>query len=263
MKRFGFILILFVFGCNSSKKLSNTPTTKDFVINGKIFTSVYQQQAAEYGALCLQAYNIAKWQVDNFIHKEKPPAIITDIDETLLDNSAYEVHQTLAGKDFELPSWYEWTSKSQADTNPGSLSFFQYASSRGIQIFYITNREERERTGTLINLQKFHFPDANNDHLIVRQSTSSKEARRQLISGKFDVVLYLGDNLSDFSSLFDSKSVEERRMNTDKMSQQFGNRFIILPNTVYGDWESSMYKYNYKLSANQIDSIIRSILKRY
>lgn len=232
-------------------------------INGKLFATIFQQKAAEYRALCLQAYNIARLRLDQYTPEtNKPKAIITDIDETILDNSAYEAHQTLQGKDYDAASWYEWTDKSAADTLPGAASFLQYAASKGVEIFYITNREERERASTIKNLKRFGLPDADDAHFIPRQNTSSKETRRTGIAATHEIVMLLGDNLADFSDLFDKKNMDERLQNTNISSKDFGNRFIVLPNPVYGDWESSLFKFR-KLTQQQKDSVIRAEVKGY
>ena len=268
MKKIFIAVMVLMLACNTSRHLQNpynAPSPQNIAITGKLFTSLYQQQAAEYRALCFQAYNIAHVRVDESLKSpaQKPKAIVTDIDETLLDNSAYELHQTLQNKDYEAPSWYDWTSRSAADTVPGGLSFLQYAASKGIEVFYVTNREERERAGTLLNLQKFHFPNADNAHLLVKQTTSSKEARRQEVASTHEIILLLGDNLADFSYLFDRKTTDERLKNTNLTAEEFGKKFIILPNPVYGDWESSMYKYNYTLTNPQKDSLIKTYPKSY
>ena len=76
------------------------------------------QSAAEYHALCLQAYNIARMRLDEALKQtsSKPKAIITDLDETALDNSAEEVHHDLEGKGFDPTEWAEWTAMAKADT---------------------------------------------------------------------------------------------------------------------------------------------------
>ncbi|MEO7293708.1 MAG: 5'-nucleotidase, lipoprotein e(P4) family, partial [Ginsengibacter sp.] len=221
--------------------------------------------AAEYRALCLQAFNIAKLRVDESLQIDaiKPRAIITDIDETILDNSAYEVHQTLRGKDYDAASWYQWTAMSKADTVPGAPTFLKYAASKGITIFYITNRDEKERAGTLLNLQKFNLPNSDNAHLILRQGVSSKEARRLQVATANDVILLMGDNLADFTSAFDKKTPDEREKNANTLADAFGKKFIVIPNPVYGDWESSVYKYSNTLTPAQKDSVIKSLLKGF
>ena len=165
--------------------------------------------------------------------------------------------------EYESPSWYEWTDKAAADTMPGAVAFLKYAASKNIEIFYITNREQRERATTLKNLQYFDLPNADESHLLTKQSASSKEGRRQQVMKNYEVLILMGDNLADFSSLFDKKTEEERKSSTDIFSGEFGKKFIVFPNVNYGDWESSLYKYNYKLTQMQKDSIIRSVLKGY
>ena len=266
MKYFSLIAFLFFFACSSTRPVTATQhiLPMNTSLNGKLFSSFFHQRAAEYRALCLQGYNIARMRIDNFSAlTAKPKAIITDIDETILDNSPYAVHQAYSGKEYDSPSWYEWTDKAAADTMPGASSMLKYAASKNIEIFYITNREERERSGTLKNLQRFNLPNADEAHLLTRQSASSKEVRRQQVMKNYEVLLLMGDNLADFSNLFDKKTEEERRMNTDLSAAEFGKKFIVFPNANYGDWESSLYKYNYKLTQVQKDSVIRSVLKGY
>ena len=106
MKKIFFVLVLFTASCTVAPRInvSNTNAgSSNLVTDGKIYTTAYQQRAAEYRALCYQAFNIAHQRVDEIVltQTEKPKAIITDIDETVLDNSAYEAHQTLQGKGYE------------------------------------------------------------------------------------------------------------------------------------------------------------------
>jgi 5'-nucleotidase (lipoprotein e(P4) family) len=245
--------------CVAQQNTSNT------VADGKIFTSIYQQKAAEYKALCFQAYNIAQLRLSQATQKKstKKRCVITDIDETVLDNSPSSVHQALQGKDYEPTAWKEWTSLAKADTLAGALTFFNYAKSKGVEVFYITNRDEKERTSTLKNLKQYGFPYADSTHLILKQTTSSKEDRRKAVAEKYDIVLLLGDNLGDFSALFDKKTMDERTKNVQQNATEFGKRFIVLPNPNYGDWENSLYQYNYKLTPTQKDSVIKSNLKSY
>ena len=78
----------------------------------------------------------------------------------------------------------------------------------------------------------------------------------------YQVLLLLGDNLGDFSDLFDKKTEAERTKNTNINSTEFGSRFIVLPNPGYGDWESSFFNYNH-FTGTQKDSIIRKTLKNF
>lgn len=263
---FCFLTSTVLFACTSSKRstVSSTTQSSNLVTNGKLFAAAYMQRSAEFHALCLQAYNIATLRFNESLQlaSAKPKAIITDIDETILDNSADEVHHDLQGKGFDPQEWVQWTAMAAADTVPGALSFLKYAASKNVEIFYITNRDEKDREGTLKNLQKFNFPNADNAHLIVRQNVSSKEARRQQVMSDHDVILLLGDNLADFSSLWDNKTVAQRLENVQQQAALFGSRFIIIPNPVYGDWENALYQYK-RLTPPQQDSAIKSWLKNY
>jgi 5'-nucleotidase (lipoprotein e(P4) family) len=149
---------LLVFGACASKKVTTTTATStaaaasvangntSITNDGKIWASLWQQRAAEYRALCFQAYNIAKQRVDEGVKKvsTKPLAIVTDIDETLLDNSPYDAAQGLKNADYSDKTWKQWTDKALADTVPGAPAFFKYAASKGITIYYITNRNEND-----------------------------------------------------------------------------------------------------------------------
>jgi 5'-nucleotidase (lipoprotein e(P4) family) len=269
MKYTAIFAITFLFACTSPKKSGQSVISEQpgqLVSGGKLWSSLFEQRAAEYKALCIQAYNIARLRVDEAIQQNssgKPLAIITDIDETFLDNSPSSVHQALKGKDFEQQAWYEWTSRGSADTLPGALAFFNYAASRHITVFYITNRDEKDKAGTLSNLLKYQFPFSDNDHLIVRQTESSKEERRQKVMSNYQVVLLLGDNLADFSSLFDKKTEAERAYNVNQVANEFGKRFIVLPNANYGGWEDAIFENKRTWTLAQKDSIIKSKLTGY
>ena len=263
MRKLFYVSVFFLVACSTKQVATNQIVTDGTITgNGKLFATLFQQRAAEYRALCFQAYNIARYRVDEYkAQTSKPKAIVTDIDETLLDNSKYEAGRALQGKEYDQQSWYEWTSMGIADTMPGAVTFLKYAASKGISIFYVTNRDQKERAGTMKNLQRYNLPNADEAHLITRQNVSSKETRRQSINSTHEIMLFLGDNLADFSALFDKKSADERLRNTNFSASDFGSRFIVLPIPVYGDWETSLYNYNYKLSRIQKDSIIRKEVK--
>lgn len=238
---------------------------EDISLNGKVYSALWQQNAAEFRALCYQAYNIATEIVKEKSSMEhfRPIAIVTDIDETFLDNSPYAVTQALKGKEFDQQSWLDWTSKGEAVAFPGSVEFFNYAASRDVAVFYISNRNENDRPGTIKNLKNLGFPFADDDHVLLMKDTSNKEERRKQVLDQYEIFLLLGDNLSDFSEIFYHKSQAERNRLTDEHAAEFGKRFIVLPNSGYGDWESFMPGYNSKLSPAQKDSVILKNVKGY
>ena len=196
MKKFSFLLPLCVLIACHTAKLPRKNAIAPVSVPGKMYAAFFQQQAAEYRALCYQAFNMARYKVDEAKRGAKPLAIVTDVDETILDNSPYAVHQTLRGTDHTQPEWEAWTAMAKCDTLPGSYSFLKYAASKGIEIFYLTNRTEAEKEGTLKNLRLFNFPNADEKHLLLKKVTS-KEARRNEVAKTHEILLLMGDNLSE------------------------------------------------------------------
>lgn len=189
--------------------------------------------------------------------------MVTDIDETILDNSPYQAHSSLNNQKYSDSSWIVWTKRIASDIVPAGLSFFQYAKSRGVSVFYITNRLEEERSQTLKELQRWGFPDADNEHLILKTAGSGKGPRRDIVSANYNIIMLFGDNLSDFSSVFDKKSLAERDQQARGNASLYGSKFIVLPNLMYGDWESALYEYRYKLSTKDKEQTIIKHLNTY
>ncbi|MFB6455127.1 5'-nucleotidase, lipoprotein e(P4) family [Chitinophaga sp. Hz27] len=262
----GVLLLAGMAACKSVQPAA-TPVAQStkLIPHGAGWAALWQQQSGEYKALCLQAYQLAALRLDQYLAQKgaKPLAVVTDIDETVLDNSPYSVHQALNDRGYDEKSWSEWTAKAAADTVPGAPNFFKYAASKGVQVFYITNRSESERAATLKNLQRYNFPFADDQHLMLKTTTSGKEGRRQQVLQQFDIVMLFGDNLSDFSNIFDKKPYQERNAAALKSAPEYGSRFIVLPNPMYGDWEGAIYNFQYKLTDHQKDSIMQSVLKNY
>lgn len=230
---------------------------------GPAWGALWQQRSAEYKALAYQSYNLARLRLDQLLNKPggKPRAIVTDIDETVLDNSPYFVNQAEKGSVYADSTWVKWTAEMRCDTLPGAGQFLKYAQSRGVTIFYITNRFQRERLATLANLQKFDLPNADTAHLFLLKSiNSSKESRRQTIMKDFEVLLLLGDNLGDFSSLFDDLTDFQRNGAVHRNKSLFGERFIVFPNAMYGKWEDIFYP-KMPISVNSKNKLLSNALR--
>lgn len=258
------LLIGFILMGTVCQAQSNPQQALSIANGGKTWASLYQQRAAEYKALCFQAYNIARLRLDEALKAregKKPLAVVTDIDETLLDNSPYDAMRAINNQEFDLKAWKVWTAQGIADTVPGAPSFFKYAASKGVTVFYITNRDEDEREGTTKNLKRYGLPYADQQHIILRSSTSSKEERRQAVLKNYHIVLFCGDNLPDFDSAYDNKPAQEsRNAATEKLKRYFGNQYIVIPNPAYGDFENAIFS-NQKLTPAQKDSVIRTLIK--
>jgi len=231
----------------------------------KILPVLWQQTAAEYRALCYQAFNFATLRLYQALMKKsaKRLAIITDLDETIIDNSYIYGNLIPQGKEFSAAEWKNWTSQSAATAVPGAIKFLQLAKQKRVAIFYISNRDTSELFSTVSNLKKLDLPDADTSHMLFLSNTSSKETRRQQIMKRYNVVMLLGDNLNDFMQVFERIPIDERNAEVDKLTSQWGRKFIVLPNATYGEWENAIYDYDRKLSAEQKNLKRKEKLKGY
>ncbi len=215
---------------------------------------LFMQKAAEFRALAYQAFNLGRWQLDADFDKKnikKLPkaerkmtrAVVVDVDETVLDNSPHQAELIKNRMPFTNTVWTAWVNRRQAKPIPGAVEFLKYAHSNGVRVFYVSNRNEAEKQGTIDNLKAVGFPDVSDETVLVRTTESGKEPRRQSIVVKHRIVLLMGDNLNDFSNVFERKSVGDRFSEVDRVKDLWGKRFIVLPNAMYGDWESAIYEY--------------------
>ena len=256
-----YIIISFIafLSCNQIKKERNN----DYKLQAQVWT----QNSAEYRALCYQAFNAAKMNLDAifFFEKkyDKPLAIIADVDETVLDNSPYDGKLILNNTSYNRESWVEWGNLEIAKAIPGSLDFLKYASEKNIEIFYISNRYSEQLESTVNNLKKLGFPDAKKSNVLLRNDGRSKSERRKSVFKNYEVIMLLGDNLSDFNDEFEEKLSTERTKYTDNLSSEFGTKLIVLPNPNYGDWESNGIFEGKSLSDEQKESIRKSKIKSY
>ncbi|CAI8163901.1 MAG: Lipoprotein E [Bacteroidota bacterium] len=257
---FFVLTMLFVISCEEETTIQQNQAYNTNAI-------LWQQHAAEYRALAHQAFNIAKVQIDNLAGLQasiKPWAVIADIDETVLDNTPYNAKMALLGKEFDKASWFDWGLQKKAKAVPGALTFFNYAAEKGIKIFYISNRYEGQKQETIENLKKLGFPNADAEHVLLKASTSGKEPRRMEVKSTHQIALLLGDNLSDFSEVFDDRAEGMAHENVEKMRLLFGSKFIVFPNAIYGHWETKeIFDGNYDWTPVQKDSIRRAKLIAY
>ena len=236
------ILITALFlGC-TSKKNEKKDKSHLIAIN-------YMQTSAEVKALYYQAFNLAKLKLDtDLINSELSPnrAIVVDVDETVLVTIPYNATNFRDSRDYPK-GWSEWVNEATGKAVNGSLAFLQYAEAKGVEIFYITNRRDNLLDSTYKNLKALRFP-VKKEHLFMKKDNSNKELRRQKVLKDYRVVLYIGDNLVDFPGAFDkefTRDIKGREAQVKKNKEKFGDKWIILPNSVYGDWENVIYNHNW------------------
>jgi 5'-nucleotidase (lipoprotein e(P4) family) len=219
---------------------------------------LWVQTAAEYRALAIQAYRLAEVQLDAALGdpswtaateqtgevKSLPPAVILDLDETVIDNSAFEARLVHDKSPYSEQAWSQWVEERKAGAIPGALEFLSYAKSHGVTPFYVTNRDHKNEAATRDVLAKLGAPIASGQDVVFTRhengwDDSDKASRRRAAAAKYRVLLLIGDNFEDFIS-GTRASVTDRDALMRKYDAFWGRRWIVLPNPTYGSWESAL-----------------------
>ena len=233
--------------------------------HASLMSVLWVQTAAEYQANALAVYNSASDQLDTALTDpawsalqqdpgaaDKPPAIILDLDETVLDNSAYQARLVRDGGEFEEASWLAWCEERQAGAVPGAVDFILHAQARGVRVFYVTNREHSVEAATADNLRALGLAlPADEDVLLTRNERpewgSSKVNRRAYIADRYRVLMLFGDNLGDFTYPY-RETPAQRAATVGANGQRWGRQWFMLPNPLYGSWEAALFGHDYGLS---------------
>ena len=266
-----FALVLAPAACATSREEPGTDAAprpeapdsagvSDLAEHPTLFATLWQQTSAEYSAAALQAYDEAaeilpialadaRWTAaveqegDDF--SMLPPAVVLDVDETVLDNSPQQARTILAGGAFDPEVWGAWVNEAQAPSVPGAREFLALAESLGVAVFYVTNRDQPLEEATRRNLEGEGLPlDPEVDTILSRGERegwgSDKTSRREAIAERYRIVLLVGDDFNDFVSARLPR--EERDRLVERYRDRWGDRWIMLPNPVYGSWEGALYE---------------------
>ncbi len=219
---------------------------------------LYMQTSAEYKAACLQAYRWAHERLkakrsEMSTQQEKPFAVVADLDETILDNSAINATLLQQRKYFTSAYWNRFVRDYNEDVRlvPGAKEFVQMAEQLGVKMVYISNRSINEQSDTLTTMTRLGLKvDDESKQLLLSRGDANKADRRKQAEANFTVLLYLGDNLRDFDESFvfppnieaadlDAirKAIDERSQQVSKSSEHWGVDWIIIPNPLYGEWD--------------------------
>jgi len=184
-----------------------------------------------------------------------PAAVVLDIDETVLDNSAYQARLIRDRANYSSESWAAWTAEEAATAISGAQKYAREADARGIAVVYITNRKLAEESATRNNLRALGFPVAQHENGILSRgerpewSSSDKTLRREAVATRYRILQLVGDNLGDFIEV--SGDAAQRREAAARYADYWGMRWIVLPNPNYGSWESALFGGDYKKTAAQ------------
>mgnify|MGYP001094274678 CR=1 FL=1 len=176
------------------------------------------------------------------------PAVVLDIDETVLDNSPYQARLVKSGGEYNEADWAAWCKEEAARALPGVVAFTQFAASHGIAVIYISNRAKDLDQATLANLRKAGLPVSGPEAFLglgtfvegCEQIGSEKGCRRQLVSRKYRVLMQFGDQIGDFVTVSANNAAGRRRAMAPYMDW-IGTRWFVLPNPTYGSWEPALF----------------------
>ncbi|MCL7714783.1 5'-nucleotidase, lipoprotein e(P4) family [Stenotrophomonas mori] len=233
--------------------------------NDNLNAVLWVQRSQEYRANALQTWRAAAAQLDRALadpgwtallpeeggDTQAPglkPAVVVDVDETVLDNSPYQARLVRDGGSYDDVSWDAWVSEGKAGAVPGAVAFAQAAAAKGVTLIYITNRTEHMKAVTLANLRRLGFPVAGDDVYLgvdkhvpgCAQEGSEKACRRRLVAQQYRVLMQVGDQLGDFAAI--SANTQAGRDGLLQAHQAwFGQRWWMLSNPTYGGWEAAQF----------------------
>ncbi|SMG46170.1 5'-nucleotidase, lipoprotein e(P4) family [Marivirga sericea] len=255
MRQIVFIFIVSVFSaCQQLPKEKKLDAAEKLSLQLGNAT-LWFQQSAEMEAAYLQAYDkgkmLLKIKMDTLSSSGLKPAVVLDLDETVLDNSPYEARLFLQGESYGSKSWEKWSKEGKAVALPGATDFLHFADSLGVKIFYISNRKIGVFESTLKNLKTLKLPQAEKDHLYLRTTKSDKTERRAMIEAHHEILLFVGDNLTDYDQKFAERDSTLGRQLVKKYQKELLHNFIMLPNPMYGEWESALYENDFSKSTEE------------
>jgi 5'-nucleotidase (lipoprotein e(P4) family) len=254
-----FLAIVFLGACIKQQETEFS--------NNNLYSTLWMQTAAEYIANSVMTYQAAAAFLPELINDKKhsalpqqkegfqelPPAIILDVDETVLDNSPYQGKLVMENKPFANDTWNHWLSLKQAKAIPGAVDFLNKAQDMGVTIFYVTNRRCTaldndpcpQDQQTFENLKNVGINNVNKENVLLRDEQEEwgrdKTSRREFVAENYRVIMLFGDNLADF--LADTaKTAQQRAELINQNRQRWGNSWFMLANPSYGGWQSVLEK---------------------
>ncbi|MBU8872613.1 5-nucleotide phosphatase [Reyranella sp. MMS21-HV4-11] len=240
------------------------------VASDMLLATLWTQRAVEYKANALTVFALARVRLDEALADKGwtaapaeqtgdfanlPPAVVIDVDETLLDNSKYQVWMMRANQSFSTRSWNQFCAAQVSTAIPGAVEFTKYADSKGVKVFYVTNRGVETEKDTRENMQKLGFPMGGNVDTFLMQGekpdwTGAKGTRRAVIAKDYRVLLNIGDNFGDFDDRY--RTSEADRMKAFEAGQPYwGRQWLMLANPTYGSFDTAPFGHDFKKSRDE------------
>jgi acid phosphatase len=226
-------------------------------------STLWQQTSAEYIGVTTQTYRLAQTNLDQALadtswtaaleqtgdYSGLPPAIMLDIDETVLDNGPYEARIIKKLGSYSPSSFTEWCQHENAPLVPGVRTFLEHAIAQNVAVFYYSARREKLRACTSRNMHELGLPLPDDSRLLLHNDTN-KSRYREMVAKHYRILLLIGDNLEDFVSGSKSDPASRRQLALEH-ADRWGRQWIVLPNSIYGHWEASMYNFDYRLPRDE------------
>lgn len=238
--------------------------------NDNLDATAWVQTAIEHDLIYLETYRNAQSRLLGALHDPNwdaltkadrvapiaglSPAVVLDIDETVLDNSPYQARLIRDGKAYDDASWAAWCKEERARALPGAVAFTQFAAAHGIAVIYLSNRAKDLDAVTIANLRKVGFPISGPEAFLglgtvvpgCTQHGTDKGCRRELVSRSYRVLMQFGDQLGDFVDIADN-TLAGRQQAIAGYMDWVGTRWFVLPNPTYGSWQPALFNNNWKL----------------
>jgi 5'-nucleotidase (lipoprotein e(P4) family) len=207
---------------------------------------VWFQHAAERKAIDYEVFLAAENSIKAAITAQKLQpkqwGVVLDIDETVLDNSAWNYQHYI---NHSTQTWDQFAALSKSTAIPGAAEFTNHIHALGGYVNLVSNRNSNLLDATKKNLndQHVYFDQVLLD--TTKQGTSfvDKNIRFNAVTnGKSPstlppqkIIAWLGDNIQDFPDL---KQTDFRNNpNNRSLYASFGKTYFVLPNPLYGSWE--------------------------
>jgi 5'-nucleotidase (lipoprotein e(P4) family) len=230
-----------------------------------LLATLWMQRSVEFKGNALAIYTLARLRLDQAMADRKwtaapaeqkgdfanlPPAVILDLDETVLDNSKYQVWMMKSDQTFSTKTWNQFCADQISTAIPGALDFVKYAEGKGVKVFYISNRDAVTEKDTRENMAKLGFPLGGNVDTFLMQNEqqgwgSAKGTRRAVVTKDYRVLLNLGDNFGDFDDRYRG-SEAERLKAFDDNKDRWGREWLVIANPTYGSFDLAPFGYDFK-----------------
>jgi acid phosphatase len=233
----------------------------DITALGGLKSVLWMREALEYPALTRQTYALAARQLPalmqrpGFASLETGPAVsgraavVLDLDETVLDTTAFNAALIWQGRAFTETAWQEWMRQGEEQAVAGALEFIQSAVQQGAEVFYVTNRLCQPvahdpcpaKTRTMVRMAKLGFPRSDDPRAFLLAGErpdwgSDKTTRRRYIAQTHRIVLLAGDDLGDFLPKAVVETLRREPVGMAQYAHHFGDDWFLLPNPLYGSW---------------------------